>query len=449
MGSSLSVTPFAVDDPEIEEVLDLRTGQYHRHDSLIGNDYEAAVQLRLGIRTAIIRDAPDYTCALCGTPVYLVCKPTRRRLFFRHTLEDGRCTAKTRGALSQKEINARKYNGAKESHRHLELKSWIAQSIATDPSFTGLDIERRWTGALTGNWRKPDVCAVYRDIAIAFEIQLSTTFLDVIAERREFYLREGGLLVWVFGSFDEEARRLTQDDIFYNNNRNAFLITEATLKRSLAERRFVLDCVWSDPGREVSELQREAVYFDQLTLDRARQRAFYFDFDASRMAAKERHERELSAVRVAFESWWLDQNASGQPDYSKYADIRKTFAAQQIPLPFWPKEIPEGLLNGLYSAKHGRVVGWAFKRLIEVAHRIEQGYRGNLEQFRTAIEVYGRVDQLAAEDGSGKWRAKMLAYDAAVAAAACPREADSTYGNLIAALFPEVAEQEKRRRGDA
>lgn len=48
MGSSLSVTPFAVDDSEIEEVLDLRTGEYHRLDLLIGNDYQAAVQLRLG-----------------------------------------------------------------------------------------------------------------------------------------------------------------------------------------------------------------------------------------------------------------------------------------------------------------------------------------------------------------------------------------------------------------
>ncbi len=43
--------------------------------------------------------------------------------------------------------------------------------------------------------------AKFGELRMAFEIQLSTTFIRVIAERREFYLREGGLLVWLFASF--------------------------------------------------------------------------------------------------------------------------------------------------------------------------------------------------------------------------------------------------------
>lgn len=49
--------------------------------------------------------------------------------------------------------------------------------------------------------------------------------------RRAFYLREGGLLLWVFKSFDMGDARLTQGDI-YNNNRNSFVVSQETLEAS-------------------------------------------------------------------------------------------------------------------------------------------------------------------------------------------------------------------------
>ena len=60
---------------------------------------------------------------------------------------------------------------------------------------------------------------------MVFEIQLSTTYVNVIAERRDFYLNEGGMLLWIFYNFDAGERRLTQDDVFFNNNRNAFVVS--------------------------------------------------------------------------------------------------------------------------------------------------------------------------------------------------------------------------------
>ena len=168
-----------------------------------------------------------------------------RRFFFRHTLEDGRCLARTRGELSQEEIDARRYNGVKESARHLQMKEWVAQCLAADPRFTDVATEKRWSGTLTAEWRKPDVRAIYRGIPVVFEIQLSTTYVNVIAERREFYLQEGGLLIWIFAHFDGGARRLTQDDVFFNNNRNAFVVTQATRDASVQRGRFMLDCIWA------------------------------------------------------------------------------------------------------------------------------------------------------------------------------------------------------------
>lgn len=80
------------------------------------------------------------------------------------------------------------------------MKEWVAQCLAADPRFTDVATEKRWSGTLTAEWRKPDVRAIYRGIPVVFEIQLSTTYVNVIAERREFYLQEGGLLIDQQGS---------------------------------------------------------------------------------------------------------------------------------------------------------------------------------------------------------------------------------------------------------
>ena len=110
---------FAVESPEVTEVMDIALGTHLPHDLAIGTDYEKAIQLRMDLRTEIKRGTPRYACAFCGVPVYLVSRAAERRFFFRHTLEDGRCPARTRGELSQEEIDARRYNGIKESSRHL------------------------------------------------------------------------------------------------------------------------------------------------------------------------------------------------------------------------------------------------------------------------------------------------------------------------------------------
>ena len=43
-------------------------------------------------------------------------------------------------------------------------------------------------------------------VSVAFEIQMSTTHLNVIAARKLFYLKEGGLPFWVFALFDQGPR---------------------------------------------------------------------------------------------------------------------------------------------------------------------------------------------------------------------------------------------------
>lgn len=439
---------FAVEDPEVAELLDLATGRCERHADVIGDDYEKALQLRMQLQTDLRREQPRFVCAMCMTPVYLVSRPEGRKFFFRHSLEDGRCSAVTRGLLSQEEINARKYNGAKESWLHLEMKSWIAACLRADPNFSDVVVEGRWTGAFSGEWRKPDVRALYGGMRVAFEIQLSTTYINVIAQRREFYRQEGGLLFWVFAHFDIGARRLTQEDVFYNNNRNAFVVTQATRDESLRQRRFVLECNWAEPtlGGGVGELRREVVAFDTLMLDAGTQRAYHFDFDSERARlAREVRERKLARLRPLrdkFEAWYTAYVSVGDDDPKTWGQLRRDFAGENVPLPDHPGMLPRGLLNVLYSTKHGCVIGWDYSNFIQVAHHVEPGLRQYLHYFRAALKAYERAELIRAEDQSGKWAAKVAEYKVRIHQGDPAYAADKTHDALVQLLFPELYSDE-------
>lgn len=439
----------AVENPEIPEVLDMDGGETIGAAEAIGDDYAKAIQLRMELRASIAREQPKFLCPICQVPVYLVSRKEGRRFFFRHQIEDGRCSARTRGELSEKEIDARRYNGAKESRDHLRMKEIVAKSIACDPRFSLPKTEETWKGAL-GEWRRPDVQAKFGELRMAFEIQLSTTYIRVIAERREFYLREGGLLVWLFKRFDESGNRLTQDDVFYNNNRNVFLASEETLAASKAGGKLCLECRWMEPVADGATVvlywRRKIVSIDDLTVDAERQRIFFYDFDGAvaRLSADSKSARE-EALRRRFEAFWLDRaerdRSDGRDDLGPWNGLRKAFDEVGLKLTTYPGgEGSETLLNALYSAKHGRIVGWNYKKFIEIAHRIAGGHKPYLWAFRLALSAYDRRGLILSDDQSGLWRKKVERYKPLMDQGSSEYQPDRRFDGLVAFLFPEIAD---------
>jgi len=447
MECEISNTSLAVDDPEITEVQDMDSGALISAFDAIGSDYAKAIELRMELRASIARDEPKYTCPLCGVAVYLVCRKEARRFFFRHEIEDGRCPAKTRGELSEEEINARKYNGAKESQAHIRMKEIVRKSLAFDSRFSDVALERVWKGE-RASWRKPDVQAKFEGLRMAFEIQLSTTFLRVIAERRVFYLREGGMLLWIFKSFDGERAKLTQEDVFYNNNRNLFIANDDTLKASKETGQFSLECRWAEPFIEDGSIQTrwagQIVSIDDLTLDRERQRVFFYDYDRkAEELARELQEKPLSDLCEKFEAYWLQRDRQNSDKDLEWPSLRQSFSAIGIDLPLYPDDGwgPAVLLNALYSAKYGRVVGWHYKKFIEVAHRIADSHKGFLWVFRCALSVYDRKAQIQMEDKTEKWKDRVKIYHPLMAAGAEAYKPDQQFDQFVEFLFPEIADQ--------
>lgn len=384
--------------------MDTDSGDHLRTEVVLGNDFPSLVQLRMDVQTAMNEERPLYRCAICRVPVYICRNMTQTRFFFRHRGEDGNCPAITRGTLPQDEIDARKYNGAKESRRHLQMKAWVAECLAADGRFTDIQTEKRWAGALTGEWRKPDVRATYNGIPVAFEIQLSTTFLNVIVGRRQFYLKEGGLLFWIFASFDNEHRRMTDEDVYYNNNQNAFIVNANTVKTSLEQERFFLDCAWSVPTVDGSNsaLHRKVVAFDELTLELATQRAFYFDYDGHRDGLRSAKASEAEVLRDEVEAWWDVRYETDSP-HSAWLSFAARLRKLGLEVPYGYNEIDAFGISALYSAKHNRPYGQGKKRLVEVAHSVATGSKGHLIWFMHAVRHYDREASMAAEGTPGAW----------------------------------------------
>ena len=84
------------------------------------------------------------------------------------------------------------------------------------------------------------------DKRIAIELQLSTTWLDVITKRQQFYKEQGIYIFWVFHVFDtnDDVRKLTYNDVIYTNNQNAYVFDKEALERSQKENDLVLRCYY-------------------------------------------------------------------------------------------------------------------------------------------------------------------------------------------------------------
>jgi uncharacterized protein DUF6035 len=438
-----------VDDPEIKEVLDLGDGSFHDVRTYIrAHRYGEFITKRVLIREALNTN-PLFACALCATPVYVVATP-EKHFFFRHCVEDGSCPAQTRGSLSQAEILARKYHGLRESEAHRRIKHLIERSLAVDPSFARETIlqERRWRSSNDSKvWRQPDVQAVRGKQRFAFEVQLSTTFLNVVVERRQFYRDEMASLVWVFGQFAPEYRRMTTDDLLFSNNANVLIVDDETTRLSEESGAFHLRCHYLRPlidGDSIRDTwQEKVVRFEDLTCDIQGQRTYFFDHAGE----KNRLQTEIAdrLREELFEFWESTSLHIGhRPENSaRWNALKSSFAARGIALPEDPSADSSfrGMMHALLSAIKGTPIGWQFTTLIEVAHRVAEGYPQHLLRFGFALELSGHRDLLDVQDASGRWKRKRAALRERIRAGDATYFPDAQWLTAFEFLFPKVAKK--------
>lgn len=428
--------------------------------ALIGDDYAALIRLRNEIEDAYAAGTPRYRCPVCREPVFLRCgfrHKTDPRLskdfHFWHGKKKSNCPLSQKARLTPEAIMAAKYHGQREGAAHIRLKQLIHDSLCEDPRFTDVAMERTWR--LEGDprqWRRPDVSACYLGQPVVFEIQLSTTFVSVMAERRHFYRERGALLVWIVADFNSQWATLAHEDIFYPNNRNMFVANEGTLVASHRAQALMLEAHWLVPKAEAGEIkfddQDDLVDFGDLTQDVARQRIFHFDTDA----AEARIKTVLmdDPLRSAFDRFWkrhlkgASSEAEVHAQNREWQDLRLRVQQRSgVVLPEYPDDL-EPILNAIYSVRDGepgQLVGWGHADLVKLAHHLYVSHKPVLWPYRIALDVYNRAATMRKHDTTGKWRKeKVPTYLAAILRGDPAYRMKEGMRELLSFLFPEMAD---------
>lgn len=425
----------AVTKPEIDAVRNPRTGYVLNVCRLIrAFRYERAILLRQRLKALVKRDEARLVCATCGVPVYLACSTTKR-FFFRHRHEDGSCPAVTRTDLSEADIRAMKYRGAQESAAHKRVKELLLRSLSADPRFNDVASEKTWKASegLSG-LRRPDVSARTDTDRLAFEVQLSTTFMDVVLSRKEFYRAEGAALVWVLPYFHPSYRRMTDDDILFGNNSNIFVVDESTAAASEAAGTFIMTCWYRKPviqgDKIVDEWVERMVRWDEITVDVGRQAITVFDYaqEAARLREELRaaHLERIAAAEAAARQAREDQenelreqvlrfvlDASCDDDYllrhKKWLVLNDRLRSIGYGL---DGEYPDlqtatRIVHLIESARAGRPVGFRYKSFAELGHHLIHQHPELLLAFGHMLRRFGTRDALYHDDRTGKLRAKL------------------------------------------
>ncbi|WP_254849522.1 DUF6035 family protein [Thalassotalea sp. PP2-459] len=150
---------------------------------------------------------------------------------------------------------------------------------------------------------------------MAFELQVSTTFIDVIVERERFYRENGAFIIWVFLNFEE--KRFTELDIFYANKLNAFILDEEAKLASSKSGELVLKCHYKDyfvqeSGElvEVAEKdEEELVPVSQLSFDDVTGKLFFFDSNNRKRNVERQAETRRTEIRIEKERRAAEERA--------------------------------------------------------------------------------------------------------------------------------------------
>lgn len=460
-----------VDEPLIEYVIDQADGKEYRAGQYVFASAREIAEIRMRVFDAIKREEPNIICAACHTPAYPRKHLDTGKFHFVHVSEDSdtHCPYnEKRKRLDTTRIDSMRYNGQKEGPDHKLLKSQLRSSIDADLSFDPRQTreEKNWYGSSDEKkWRRPDIAAtrLINDdsrLQIAFEIQLSSTYLKIIAARREFYLKENALLFWVFKDASGIDPRQYQDDLFYNNNSNLFVVDEETARLSQEQGRLTLRCCYYKPllvGTIVSDVWCEQVVsFDELTVDVEHQRVYWFDYKAEKATLLETAEqiiweRKEEELRTRYEDFWnsIHLRKCIDPE-TEYRRLRHQLSMHDIDVPERHGEL-ERFTQMVYSAKAGEGFLTGLKTILEVANNSYLHGKQFLWYFGRVLQHYGTWDKLLTQDKnaeqrkkmSGKkhenWKEKGKIIKQKIDANDPEFKQNRNYDKLFLLLFPEIA----------
>lgn len=404
-----------VTDPTIDFVIDQTTGQESQAASLLPSTAEGISLARMKAYDDQKHGRPSIVCAACHARVYPKFAPNKSGVTYSHFANEGKgCEySKPQSVRDLSIIDAMRYNGQKESDDHIRLKNILRESILADTkNFTEPPlVEKNWYGCKDKTkWRRPDVSAFYGNkdtkLRIAFEVQLSSTYLHVISARRKFYLEENALLFWIFNEASTVDPRQYQNDLFYNNNSNLFIVDSETCEVSKRNNKFHLRCYYLKPtivDENLVEIwAQEMVSFDDLVIDLENQRVYYFDTAGEKAALlakndEQRKEKERRKLVCSYELAWVRCHQYGLDAVEhEFESLAIKLNKYGVKLPDWKKKSHARFAALVLSARDGvaKCIGNSNFTLLQIANNADENYKNLFYYFYKVMSHHKRWDEL-------------------------------------------------------
>lgn len=235
----------------------------------------------------------NYVCIYCKQVIAIRGRTnfndSIKTYYFTHLVNSNDCVIKTNNTLTKEEVQCIKYNGAKESLLHENLKNLIAHFLRLEPTVEEVLVEKVYKElAISKEWKKPDVMAVFKDKKIAFELQLSITFLSVIVQRTLFYQSRNVFLIWIFPHFSlqSDLQKFTQKDVYFNNSFNVYVFDEEAQEQSAAIKRLVISCFYQEFTLErnvvLGNWVKKFIRLSYITFDNEKVTTCFYNSDVQR-----------------------------------------------------------------------------------------------------------------------------------------------------------------------
>lgn len=318
----------------IDTVIDLEENKIISAKSFFSQPESVVFKVRTELEKAIYLKKPRFVCKYCGQMVKISGRKTQRGVarFFSHLRDSDDCDYKTTTGKTKREIERAKYAKCNEGERHKFLKTEIARYLKSTKGVSEVQIESTFKGNHPIlRWRRPDVYAKYRGQDVVFELQLSTTFVSVIAERDLFYRMNNTHIIWIF-NFDEQAEHvdltnMMTKDIYYNNHFNIFIFDKDAQNQSEERGELVLKCNWIKPdgnweyenGNTSDKLGGEFISLSDLTFDNA-YKPYYKDAEKDFLAENLLYVKQIKSIeennkeilKRLDELWRIEQIKEGE-----------------------------------------------------------------------------------------------------------------------------------------
>lgn len=370
----------------IDTVIDIEENKIISAKSFFSQPENVVFKVRTELEKAIYLQKPRFVCKYCGQMVKISGRKTQRGVarFFSHLRDSDECDYKTTTGKTKREIERAKYAKCNEGERHKFLKTEIARYLKTTKGVSEVQIESTFKGNHPIlRWRRPDVYAKYRGQDVVFELQLSTTFVSVIAERDLFYRMNNTHIIWIF-NFDEQAEHvdltnMMTKDIYYNNHFNIFIFDKDAQKQSEERGELIIKCNWIKPdgnweyknGNTSDKLGGEFIALSDLTYDNA-YKPYYKDAEKDFLAENLLYVKQIKSIEEnnkeilerLDELWRIEQ-------INEEEKIRKTEERKQEILQDYEASEKKSTTNYIIGERKGKLGLLTYDGLIRIPFEYE------------------------------------------------------------------------------